>query len=445
MPDTKLFPEQILNSLGEGIFTVDKNFRINFFNHAAEEITGLRKEECLGRFCKQVFESSLCVDNCPIARVLETGEHIVGVNANIKHCKGFRIPIRINGAVIRDPQSGEPSGGVISFWDLSDIFGKSFDHKHTFHGIVGKSKGMRRIYQLIEEIADSDVSVLIQGESGTGKEMIANAIQATSERRHKPFVKVNCSVFPPQLLASELFGHVRGAFTGAVKNRIGRFEMAHQGTLFLDEVGEMPPQMQLQLLRVLQEGTFERVGESVTRKVDVRIIAASNIDLEAAIAAGKFRQDLYYRLNVLPVELPPLRERAEDIALLADFFRRKFSQPGTRQVDSISAEVLDLLLAYHWPGNVRELENAIESAVARCSGPQIRREMLPPRLRQPRNGSLPVPPTNGALETALPGEAQQILTLLKQYHWNRSRVARELGIGRTTLWRKMKMLGVEGE
>ncbi len=320
------FTEVILDSLGEGLFTVDHEFRVRTFNRAAEKILGLKRNEILGDFCKNVFKANRCLEECPIRKVLETGQNIFDLEGILSNISGRRIPVKLNAAVLKD-EDGEPIGGVVSFRDMSHLeeIQKNLLTKSNFHGIIGQHKSMQEIYNLIEEVADSDSSVLIQGESGTGKEMIANAIQKTSRRRNKSFVKVNCSVFPPALLASELFGHVKGAFTDAVKDRIGRFELADQGTIFLDEIAEMPLQMQVQLLRVVQEGTFERIGESITRKVDVRVIAATNKNIRQEMISGRFREDLFYRLNVIPIYVPPLRERKSDIPHLVQFFIKKFS------------------------------------------------------------------------------------------------------------------------
>jgi PAS domain S-box-containing protein len=438
MPLDTSLTNDILDSLGEGVFTVDKNFKINFFNQAAERMTGLRREEVVGKFCKKIFNSKLCLENCPIAQILESGRNIFDIESEIHHRNGHKLSIRLNAAVLRNQRNDTPVGGVISFRDLSDleIIKEKLKHKKSFHDVIGSSKIMQEIFLLIEEIADSDASVLIQGESGTGKEMIANAIQATSLRKNAPFIKVNCSVFPPQLLASELFGHVRGAFTGAIRDRLGRFEMANKGTLFLDEVAEMPLQMQLQLLRVLQEGTFERVGESITRRVDVRIIAATNKDLKKAIADGKFREDLFYRLNVIPMEIPPLRERPEDIPHLVEHFIQKYSLLSKKNIQEVEDSAMDLLLKYTWPGNIRELENAIEYAAARTKGTIIKTAVLPPSIRPNNNHAANLNhPSAGELNQP---EYQKLLHLLEKYHWNRTRVAQELGIGRTTLWRKIR-------
>lgn len=436
------FTEDILDSLGEGVFTVDKSFRINFFNRAAEEITGYRREETHGRFCKHIFQSTLCNDACPIARILEGEERVTEVNCRIRDKQGTGVPIVLNAALLKNQQSNEPMGGVVSFRDLSrfDILKHRPGSEHSYYGIVARSKAMQEIFQLIEDIAESDAGVLIQGESGTGKELIANAIQLTSLRKKKPYVKINCSVFSPQLLASELFGHAKGAFTGAIKDRLGRFEMAHGGTLFLDEIGEMAPEMQVQLLRVLQEGTFERVGESITRRADVRIIAATNMDITQAISEGRFREDLYYRLNVINIEIPPLRERPRDIRYLAEYFLQKFNRQSRKQVNEIDRASLDLLLSYQWPGNVRELENAIECAVARCKTSKLTLPLFPPQIRNKSNQKMAILLPEDAPENS---SADALIQLLDRYQWNRTAVARALNIGRTTLWRRMKALGID--
>lgn len=440
-----LMTYDILDSLGEGVFTVDKDFKINFFNRTAETITGLRREEVIGKFCKNVFQSSLCLNACPIAKVLESGNSLYNVDSKIAHVNGNKIPIRLSAAIFRQNHSSEPAGGVISFLDLSEIemLKNRLDQKKLFHGISGQSKPMNEIFQLIEEISESDASVLIQGESGTGKELVANAIQATSRRKNNAYLKINCSVFPSQLLATELFGHVRGAFTGAVKDRKGRFEMADNGTIFLDEIAEMSPQTQLQLLRILQEGTFERIGESVTRKVDVRIIAATNRNLQEALSKGDFREDLYYRLNVVPIEIPPLRERPVDIPLLFDHFLKKFAYYSKKNIQQIDDPAMDILLRYSWPGNVRELENALEYAIARTRGTTITANALPPKIRQNSNGPEKVAAAANLAPSPLKG-SDDLVHLLEKHKWNKTKVANELGIGRTTLWRWLKKYGLEG-
>ncbi|RMF59715.1 MAG: PAS domain-containing protein [Calditrichaeota bacterium] len=439
---TNSLTHDILNSLGEGVFTVDKNFRITFLNQAAEKITGLQKEEVLGKFCKHVFSSDRCTDACPIVKVLETGKNLFEQEATILHKNGHRLKIRLNASILHNHETRAPLGGIISFREISSLeeMVRNIERTAHFYGVVGHSKAMREIFQLIEEVSDSDASVFIQGESGTGKEMIADAIQKTSLRKDKPYIKVNCSVFPDQLLASELFGHVKGAFTGAIKDRIGRFEMANHGTLFLDEVAEMPLHTQIQLLRVLQEGTFERVGESITRRTDVRIIAATNHNIEEAIETGKFREDLYYRLNVIPIEIPPLRERPEDIPFLIEHFLNKFSTTYKKDIHEIEDAAMELLLCYSWPGNIRELENAIEYAFARCKENIIRLPLLPPKIRKEAHRfPAPLPSTHEPLQES---EYIRLRRVLEKHQWNRSRAAQELGMGRTTLWRKLKAYGL---
>ncbi|MBD3287746.1 PAS domain S-box protein [candidate division KSB1 bacterium] len=440
--------DDILDSIGEGLFTVDVNFKINYFNRAAETITGYKREEVLGRLCKHIFQSNQCFDKCPIGRVLESGKNIYDMESTIRNKNGTVTPIKLNSSILKN-EDDEPVGGVVSFRDISDleILRNKFTDDNQFYGVIGHSKAMHEIFELIEEIADSDATVLIQGDSGTGKEMVANAIQMRSQRKKMPYIKVNCSVFTPQLLASELFGHVKGAFTGAIKDRAGRFEVADKGTLFLDEVAEMPTQMQLQLLRVLQEGTFERVGESKTRKVDVRVIAATNKNLKEEIEHKRFREDLYYRLNVIPIEIPPLKDRPEDIPHLIQYFIKKFALLYKKNIQDIDDQALDLLLNYSWPGNIRELENIIEYGFARTrdNNNVIQLDKLPPSIRK---SSVNYRVSDRMLEKSdLTGSVSEqkvaIRQMLEKHRWNKTRVAKELGIGRSTLWRKIKQLDIE--
>lgn len=427
--------KEILNSIGEGILTVDKSFKVNFFNKAAEEITGFKQDEVLGKFCKYVFKCELCASKCPIGIVLESGNNLFDYQSSIEIKAGHRKPVKLNAAILKNAEN-EPVGGVISFRDLSELekIRKEASLSTNFFGIIGHSKPMQEIFELIKEISESSATVLIQGESGTGKELVANAIQSTSNRKDQQFLKVNCSVFPSNLLASELFGHVKGAFTDAVKDRPGRFEMADGGTLFLDEVAEMPLSTQIQLLRILQEGTFERIGESFTRKTDVRVIAATNINIESALKDGKLREDLYYRLNVIPIVIPPLRTRIQDIPHLVHSFIADYNKLYSKEITDLSDEALDTLLKYSWPGNVRELENVIEYAVVRTKDGQIiTMQNLPLALR------------GDSKITAVDEQTQfrkknstQLLQLLEKHHWNKTKVAKELGIGRTTLWRMLK-------
>lgn len=434
--------DHILESIAEGVFTVDKDFKINFFNRAAEKITGQNQTEVLGKFCKNVLKSKVCAYDCPISTVLIKKKNLYDFATTIVDKNGEKIPIKLNASVLYN-ETGEPSGGIISFRDMSELekISLSMKKENHFYGIVAGSKKMKEIFSLIEEVGPTDAPVLIQGESGTGKELIANAIQKISTRKNAPYIKINCSVIPANLLASELFGHVKGAFTDAVKTRPGRFEIANNGTIFLDEVAETSPQMQIQLLRVLQEGTFERVGESITRYTNVRVIGATNIDVKEALKSGKFREDLYYRLNVIPIEVPPLRERKDDIVLLANDFLREFSRYYKKEINYLDEESIDLLMNYSWPGNVRELKNVIEYSFVRTIDKNfISASKFPPILRK-KDEAVYFPIAHRELMESTQ-EKEELQNLLKKHRYNRSSLAKELNIGRTTLWRRLKRVGI---
>lgn len=432
--------DHILDSIAEGVFTVDGDFKIIFFNKAAERITGFSRTDVVGKLCKDIFQTKRNCSDCPLSIVFKTNKNLFDFETTIKTNENKAKPIKLNAAVLYN--NDKPSGGIISFRDFSkyETLGRDLQKESQFHGMIGRSKAMKDVFSLITEIADSDAPVFIRGESGTGKELVANAIQKLSQRREYPFIKINCSVFPPNLLASELFGHVKGAFTDAVKDRIGRFEMADKGIVFLDEVAEMPLSMQVQLLRILQEGTFERIGESVTRHTDVQVIAATNVNIKEALAAGKFREDLYYRLNVIPIELPPLRDRREDIVPLIKHFLKKFSLFYKKAITDIEEKAVEILLNYSWPGNIRELENAIEYSFVRTTNNTIiEASKLPLNILDRHPGS------SGDESEMKEGEylkKEDLLFVLDKHKWNKSKVAKELNIGRTTLWRKMKQLGI---
>ncbi|MEG8947777.1 sigma-54 interaction domain-containing protein [Rosettibacter firmus] len=426
----------ILNSLAEGIFTVDKNFKINFINKSAEKITGFKNSEVIGKFCRNIFQSDLCIGNCPVARAIKLGDNIYDLRTKLKTKEGTIKLVKLNASIIKN-DNDEPVGGIISFRDITPSFKEKNigDYEEHFYGIVGQSRSMVNIFNLIQEIAYTDANVLIQGETGTGKEMIADAIQLTSKRKNEKYVKVNCAVLPPALLASELFGHAKGAFTDAIKDRIGRFELADKGTIFLDEIAEMPLQTQAQLLRVIQNGTFERLGESITRRVDVRIIAATNVNIKEATKQGKFREDLYYRLNVIPIEIPPLRERKEDIPFLIKYFIKKFNLLYNKDIIDIDRHALDVLIKYHWPGNVRELENVIEFAVIKTKDEHmITLCNLPGQVLEYNSDDecLEKVLRNNKIDTI------DLLKLLEANKWNKSKVAEILGVNRSTLWRWLK-------
>ena len=303
--------------------------------------------------------------------------------------------------------------------------------RYNLHNIVGKSHKLQRIFRLLDELMNTDTTVLITGETGTGKELIAKALHYGGVRAAKPMVTVNCSALPENLLESELFGHVKGAFTGASKDRVGRFQAAHGGTIFLDEVGDIPPNLQLKLLRVLQEKTFERVGDSTTYQVDVRVIAATNCDLKKKVSLGEFREDLYYRLKVLEIALPPLRERREDIPLLINHFLTLFNKSYNKSIEGISQDALKIFMIYPWPGNVRELQHAIEHAFVLCNSPTITLEHLPAEIKDYSPQEVPAPADRPKISSLQPPD---ILQALVKTGWNKAKAARLLGISRPTLY-----------
>jgi len=427
----------IMDSIADGVFTIDQNWRIVSFNKGAEQITGFSAQEAIGSLCHNIFQSDICQKGCPLQLTLQTGKSVSNFEVEILTEDNRRVPISVSTALLRD-ETGEVIGGVETFRDLSKVkqLTKELESRYSFDNIMGKSSKMQELYELLEDVCESEAVVLIQGESGTGKDLVARAIHYNSPRRDKPFIKVNCAALPEPLLESELFGHVKGAFTSAIKDKPGRFELADKGTIFLDEIGELSLAMQVKLLRVLEEQRFERVGGVKTIQVDVRIIAATNRNLPEAMAEGTFREDLYYRLDVVPLHLPPLRDRIDDIPLLAEHFIAKLNQKTGKRILSISPQAMELLLDYEWPGNVRQLENVIERAFVYCRGPMLSVEHLPKEIRGVERKLI-----DSALESDSPleqVEKQTILRALEKNNWKRGDTANELKIDRTTLWRKMK-------
>ena len=425
--------DPILDSINEGVFTVGPDWRITSFNRAAEEITGVAREEAIGRPCWEVFRANLCEQACALKHTLETGERMVNARAEIFGAEGERIPIRISTALLRDG-SGEVIGGVETFQDLRPVeqLRKELTARYTFEDIVGRSAAMRELFEILPDIAASSSTVLIEGESGTGKELFARAIHNLSPRRKQRFVAVNCGALPDTLLESELFGYKAGAFTDARRDKPGRFALAHRGTIFLDEIGDVSAALQARLLRVLQERCIEPLGSVEPVPVDVRVVAATNKDLGELVRQGKFRDDLYYRIRVIRLKLPPLRERREDIPLLVERFIDRFNRIQGKDVAGVSDEVMACLMEYDFPGNVRELENIIEHAFVLCRGGLIELRHLPPELR-PSAASGSAMPCN--LEAM---EKQMILAALERHQGNRRRAARDLGIHPSTLYRKLK-------
>ena len=431
----------ILNSINEGVFTVGLDWRITAFNQAAERITGIDRQDALGRPCCEVFRASICESACALRRTLGTGKPIVNATAHIVSHIGQRIPIRISTALLKD-RDGAVVGGVETFQDLSQIeqLQKELEARYTFEDIVGRSPAMTSLFQILPQVAESDSTVLIEGASGTGKELFARAIHNLSRRKKKRFVAINCAALPDTLLESELFGHRAGAFTDAKKDKPGRFAIADGGTIFLDEIGDISAAMQVRLLRVLQERCIEPLGALESVKVDVRIVAATNKDLVKLVRAGKFREDLFYRIRVVNLKLPSLRQRREDIPLLIDRLVAKFNRLQGKDIAGVSNEVMARLMEHEYPGNVRELENIIEQAFVLCRGGMIELHHLPPELRpvaEHSPGEHASPTTLESMEQLLIAEA------LRRHRGNRQQAARDLGIDTSTLYRKLKSLKID--
>jgi len=428
----------ILDSIADGVFTVDADWRIRFFNRAAEEITGIPSGDAIGRQCWEVFRASICESACALRETMRTREPIVNRSIFIVRSDGRRIPISISTALLKD-ESGEVVGGVETFRDLSieEELRSELQSRYRFEDMVSKNHVLQSVFDLIPNIAESDSTVLIQGESGTGKELVARAIHNQSPRSDGPLVVVNCGALPDTLLESELFGHKAGAFTDAKKDKPGRFALAGGGTVLLDEIGDISPALQARLLRVLQDGTFEPLGGTKTEHADVRVIAATNRDLAQMVEKGDFRNDLFYRINVITLTLPPLRERREDIPLLVDHFIDRFNRLKQKEIEGLSPRALEILMAHSYPGNVRELENIIEHAFVMCRGGTINRRHLPAHLRERPTPQSDAPASLEDVETRF------LVAELERHAWNRAATARDLGIHKTTLWRKMKRLGIE--
>ncbi len=431
----------ILESISDGVFTVDHDWRITSFNRAAEDITGIARAEAVGRRCSEVFRASMCETDCALRQTMKSGVPVVNRAAFIITAEGRRVPISVSTALLRNA-AGAVIGGVETFRDLSVVeeLRKELLARFEMGDMVSRSPLMRRLFDILPQVAVSDSTVLIQGETGVGKELLARALHALSSRREKPFLAVNCAALPDTLLESELFGYRAGAFTGAIRDKPGRFALAEGGTLFLDEIGDISPALQVRLLRVLQERTYEPLGGTESVRADVRIVAATHRDLAARVAEGAFRQDLFYRINVIHLALPPLRQRKEDVPLLIERFIARFNRLQDRRVPGVNPEALALLMSHDFPGNVRELENIIERAFVLCGNDAIEPAHLPPELvaRLPQRSRL-----NRIAAAAQTVEAQAILDALKRHQFNRLAAARDLGIHKSTLFRKINSLGLD--
>ncbi|MCB9259936.1 MAG: sigma 54-interacting transcriptional regulator [Ignavibacteriales bacterium] len=433
---TRDYAEIILDCVADGVFTVDNKLIITYFNKAAERISGISKSKAIGQFCFDVLKSNICETECPIRFSFSTGKEIIDKHKNILRVDGKKIPITISASILKD-KNGKMIGGVETFRDLSKIeaLEKAIHKQYTFEDIISKNHKVRQIFNILPNIAESDSSVLIQGESGTGKELFARALHNLSHRKNGPFIAVNCGALPDNLLESELFGYVKGAFTDAKKNKPGRFELANGGSIFLDEIDSMPISTQVKLLRVLQEKEFEPLGATHSIKSNVRIISATKFDLNRLVQEKKFRDDLFYRLDVVKIEIPTLKERKDDIPLLVQHFIEKFNHHMHKSIIKVSDEVMKILLNLNFEGNVRQLENIIEHAFVMCQSEEITIEHLPTELiesnkEEKKESKFPVPLKES--------ERSIIIKTLDKNHWNTLQTSIDLKIHRSTLWRKMK-------
>jgi PAS domain S-box-containing protein len=433
----------ILDSIADGVFTVDRNWNITSFNRAAEEITGWSRDDAMGLSCSDIFHSSICGKNCAIAESLYLGTPVANRSITIRNSQGEKVPISISAAPLTDHE-GNIIGGVETFRDLTTIttLRQQLSQKYTFDAIISKSALMQRLFNILPDIARSPSTVLILGESGTGKELIARALYNASERQDKPFISVICAALPETLLESELFGYKAGAFTDARKDKLGRFAAAEGGTLFLDEIGDLPGSVQVKLLRVLQEKVYEPLGSNTPVKADVRIITATNRNLQTLVLEGLFRDDLFYRLNVVKISLPPLRERKEDIPLLIDHFIKKYSAQQGKDIVGISSGALTLLMRHDYPGNIRELENIIEYSFILCEGGYIQPQHLPEPFATGFEAPSPVSTGEAGPQTLEDIEKQAILLSLERNRWKKMATCRELAISKDTLRRKIERYGI---
>lgn len=429
--EVKSNTDNILNSLSEGIFAHDLNRRIFYFSTKASQLTGLSPEDVMGKDCHDIFQGGLCSDNCSFCgkgTITPFDQKTYPISFSDK--KGKRKECELSVVPLKD-EEGKIYGVAASLKDNSELNLLKVRNREiqSFRGIIGNDPQMIDVFQQIKDVADYNFPVHISGETGTGKELVAAAIHNESQRRNKPFVPVNCGALPESLIESELFGHVRGAFSGAVKDKKGRFELAEGGTIFLDEIGELSKDMQVKLLRFLQEGTFDKVGGEKTISADVRVISATNRNLKKEVQNNTFREDVYYRLNVIPVVLPPLRDKKNDIPLLVSHFLKRIAHMHQGKVPEFSQEAISAMMQYHFPGNVRELENAVQYAIVRSRGKVIMPEHLPMEFSGMNTD------TSSRRGPSKKLDAQSVLEALAKTGDNKSKAARLLGVGRATLYR----------
>ena len=437
---TQANANEILNCIADGVFTTDKDLRITFFNKAAEKIVGVKQEEAVGKYCFEVLRANICENECTIRYAIDKGKERIAEHINILRPDRKQIPISVNASPLKD-ENGNVVGGVETIRDLSTIetLRKEINQNYTFEDIISKNHKILEIFNILPNIAESESTILIQGPSGSGKELFARAIHNLSFRKDGPFVAVNCSALPDNLLESELFGYVQGAFTDAKKNKPGRFALAERGTIFLDEVDSLTPATQVKLLRVLQEKEYEPLGATKSKKANVRVISTTKTNLLKLVQNNEFRDDLYFRLDVVKIELPPLLARRDDIPLLIDHFVEKFNHKTEKMVSGVSNKVIETLMIYDFPGNVRELENIIEHAFVMCSNEEIKFKHLPMEIQESQKEDntrkIQIRPIQDS-------ECKILFEILEKHNWNKVKTAKELQLNRSTLWRKMQKYGL---
>jgi len=432
--------EIILESISDGVFTVDYNWRIMSFNRAAEEITGIPRNEAIGRHCWEVFRSNMCEGDCALRRTMKEGKSFVSTSTYIVRSDKKKIPITASTSLLIN-ENGDVLGGVETFRDhsLEEDLRKELSERFQMGDMISKNKIMKKMFGILPQVAESDSAILIEGETGTGKELIARAIHDLSLRKKKPFVEINCGALPDTLLESELFGYKAGAFTNATKNKPGYFTVADGGTILLDEIGDTSPAFQVKLLRVIEKQQFQPLGSVKKEKVNVRIITSTNKNLSDMVSKGEFRQDLFYRINVVRLKLPALRERMEDIPLLIDHFITKMNRLRDKRITGIDDETLEALMLHNYPGNIRELENLIERAFVLCNEGSIKLKHLPGKF----NHNYYSPVRNKSINNAV--KAAEIATIkdaMKRNNYNRKAAAEDLGMHKSTLFRKIKKLEI---
>ncbi len=425
--------ETVLDSVADGVFTVDNDMRITSFNRAAQELTHYSKDEAIGRYCYEIFRTSVCEIGCPVRQAILNEEPVTNREFDILDRHNQKLHVSVSASVLRD-EHGNAVGGVETMRDLSMILAlrREIKDMFSFQDMISRNHEMQHLFNVIPDVAVSDATIMIQGDSGTGKELIAKAIHDLSGRKDGPMVTVNCGALPEPLLEAEIFGAKRGAYTGAMENRPGRLEMAQGGTIFLDEIGDLPLPLQVKLLRVLENREYQPLGAKHPQKADVRFVTATHRNISAMVDEGSFRRDLFFRINVVALEVPALNRRKEDIPLLLDFALDKFNQKYGKRIRGFSPEAMQVMLEHDYPGNVRELLNLVEQVVILCHSGEIEAEHLPASLNM----------TSQAIDTTTRSRRrpnkETLLRILEKHCGNRALVADEFGVDRTTLWRWMK-------